>query len=209
MKIRAFGAALILAAVGSFGIAAPAAGADSLSVESNGSGTTQVVEGELTTLTIEPSSPTSNEEAGATLASTISCTVTTDHPHGSTHVSGTVNVVSKVACTAPVSRIRSATELARVDPYQRWVGIPKVKTGVKTLKSSASTSCNYAPADFAGVGFATITPPPGYVLHGSPNVTKFGETERATCGSRAASVASGEEAAETITVTFAPAGLAS
>lgn len=162
----------------------------------------------MTKLIIEPSGPASSEEAGATLAaSTIQCSVTTEYPHGSTHVSGTVNVVSKVSCSAPVAKIRSATELARVDPYQRWVGVPQVKKGLPALKSNAATSCNYAPADFAGVGFATITPPAGYVLHGSPNVTKFGKTQPVRCGSKAAATAPGEGVAEIITVSFAPADL--
>lgn len=117
--------------------------------------------------------------AAAASASTITCTINVQYPHGSTHVSGTINVVSTVSCTAPVPRIQQRTALYK-SGGSSWWGTPVDKNGVAAVQSNAATSCSQAPGQFYGVAVTTINFPAGY----SPSThtgNTYGETRDVTC----------------------------
>ena len=50
------------------------------------------------------------------LAATIRCTLAVDYPHPSSHVSGTINVVSRFSCTSVISYVELHTSLNRNSP---------------------------------------------------------------------------------------------
>ncbi|NHI16884.1 hypothetical protein [Microbacterium excoecariae] len=131
------------------------------------------------------------------------CYVQAQYPHGSTHVSGTINVVVTTKCDVPVARMRLAAELYRISPYARYVGVPKVDTDVISLKANAATSCSAGPAKFQGLALATIQPPAGFKLRGSPSRTERGLVRSVACGQAfAAADAGGGDIAESWTLNF-------
>ena len=77
----------------------------------------------------------------------ITCTASVQWPHGSTHVSGTINVVSSVNCSQTMNEIYQMTYLYRTDGAY-WPGKPFDKFNVKSGQSNAATSCSQGPATF-------------------------------------------------------------
>src|SRR3979411_2213544 len=55
----------------------------------------------------------STATAGVGVQNVITCGISVDNPHKSTHVPGTVNVVARVACSAPISEINGIVGLYR------------------------------------------------------------------------------------------------
>ncbi|MGW9112905.1 hypothetical protein [Microbacterium sp. NPDC055683] len=138
-------------------------------------------DGAQVTVVTQPDSDLSSEQLAA-MAQTFTCDLKVHHPHGSTHVSGTINVESTVTCQIAAANIRLATELYRVNPYGRWVGTPKVVQYKKTVSSNAATRCSEGPGTFLGRGIGTIQAPAGYTLSGSATFSKDGSEVKVACG---------------------------
>ena len=125
----------------------------------------------------------------AAMAPNFKCDLDVQHPHASQHYKGTINVVAVVTCEIPAAKLRLAVNLIRVSPNNKqWAAVPtKVNQGEKRIQNNAATSCSEGPGKFQGWGWATLTPPPGYVLSGSPDYKKYGSALNVACGvSRAA-----------------------
>lgn len=107
--------------------------------------------------------------------SVIFCGLKTDYPHGSTHVSGTINVVARVTCDSPVTSLGVTvrllrSEVSKGDHYE-------YNAGSASVSSNKAISClGNSPGNFRGDSNAAITPPPGYtptyqvLYHSSPTV---------------------------------------
>lgn len=161
--------------------------------------------GVLTVLSSEPGGAvsTTDEIPRSMAASTVSCSLRVDHAHGSTHVTGTINVVAEASCTGGnVASLKLATQLIRLAPTHAEWGAP-TKTALNTnwLQNNASTSCSNGPGDFRGWAMGTLVPLPGYTLVGSAVAKKYGATTGVACGA-AKSADAEEQAEETLTVTF-------
>lgn len=90
---------------------------------------------------------------------TITCTITVQNPHKSSHVPGTINVISRVQCTAPVAGIASA--LGLYWNYSTLVSSNSAtNTGVAALQINTTTPCVNGTYD--ALGLATIFFPAGY-----------------------------------------------
>lgn len=115
------------------------------------------------------------EPAAATV---IGCNVSVQNAHGSTHVTGTINVVSTVSCTAPVTSLRQQTALYKVGAGSWW-GTAVTKAGVSSIQSNAATSCSAAPGQFYGAAVTSIVWPPGYT--GTTGGDNYGNTTSVNC----------------------------
>lgn len=111
-------------------------------------------------LTATSTSPPSATPTAAA-ASTITCTITADNPHKSTHVPGTVNVVGHTDCTAPVASISMTVYLYNYDT-SRLVGVngPTGNSGRSSFALNAAASC--ISGRYYGYARTTINFPPGY-----------------------------------------------
>lgn len=147
----------------------------------------------------EPVTAQSRAET-ALLAPTITCNLNVQDPHGSTHVSGTINVVARVSCGVPAARIRLQLSLFRVSPYKSWAAPTLQKDNVAVLQNNRAVSCSEGPADFRGWAAGTITPPPGYQLSGSPQYERYGNLRPVACG--LAFAADTNDYSESLTFTF-------
>lgn len=102
--------------------------------------------------------PPATGGASSQAGSTITCNLTIDNPHNSTHVPETVNVVSHVTCDNVVSSISITTKLFRA-------GIQVASSNsfgaeVFTLNGNAAVNCANGP--YGGTADATVVFPPGY-----------------------------------------------
>jgi hypothetical protein len=96
--------------------------------------------------------------AGMGVQNLITCGITVDNPHKSTHVPGTVNVVSRVICSAPISEINGIVGLYRnavLISYSTGQNF-----GSAALTMNTATPCVSGRYDALGV--ADIYAPPGY-----------------------------------------------
>lgn len=143
----------------------------------------------------------------APLQAYFGCDIAVQWPHGSVHVSGTINVVATATCDIP-ARIRLAVELYRVSPYARWVGTPKVIDNTTWVKANAAAPCSAGPATFTGRGIGTITAPPGYVLNGPATYYEDGDERAVACGLAFAANDTQTDRAQTIRVEFIRSDLA-
>ncbi len=175
-----------------------------------GGGTT--FETDTSKVTVMPAAETKlSAKELAALAPTFGCSLNVQNPHGSTHVAGTINVVAVVTCDIPAGSLKLALNLIRVSPNNRqWAAIPtKVNTDQRTIQNNVATSCSEGPGNFQGWGWATLTPPPGYQLSGSPDIKKYGNMVAVACGVPfAAEAGATEEPAESIEFTFIRTDLA-
>lgn len=123
--------------------------------------------------------------ASAVSFGAILCTHTVDYAHGSTHVSGTVNVVSTVSCSATMSEIYIRTWLNK--DSLSWAGASQDYFNKSVLSSNASTSCSFAPGLFYGTSTTVLRPPAGY-SPSSATVSATGASQSVSCNgaSRAA-----------------------
>ncbi|WP_162940150.1 hypothetical protein [Gryllotalpicola protaetiae] len=133
----------------------------------------------------------------AAAAASITCTINVQNPHGSTHVSGTVNVVSTVSCTAPVASITQQTALYKTTGNSWW-GTKVTKAATSSAQSNASASCTVAPGNFYGTAVTSIVWPPGF--SGPQPPSAYGNTTAVNC-STAQIVANSEGIISTETVT--------
>jgi hypothetical protein len=137
----------------------------------------------------------------AQAATELQCTLSVQHPHGSTHVSGTINVVAVTTCPVAMTSIYIDVELNRTSGvYTTWTGTPKYTYGKKTAQGNAATSCSAGPGTFQGWAITTIVPPAGYVLTGSGTSHKYGTAVSVACGLAAA--AAPQIASDTITISL-------
>ncbi len=103
---------------------------------------------------------TSAVGSDATLApgQRISCKVQIQNPHNSSHVRGTVNVVTTVKCSARVADIKLTVELFHQGRQVASRGFNRA--GVASLQGNAAHAC--ASGEYQGKAQVTVTFPPGY-----------------------------------------------
>lgn len=91
----------------------------------------------------------------------IVCTASVQYPHGSTHVSGTINVVSSVNCSTVMNEIYQQTRLYKSGGGS-WLGLPFDRFNVSYGSSNAATACSNGPGTFYGTAYTILYPPAGY-----------------------------------------------
>lgn len=173
----------------------------------NTDGTTDFSTGSLGVKVLPATAPTVNDPISPkSAAAVITCTLTVDNAHGSTHVAGTINVVAKVNCTGGVAgSIQLATQLIRMTPsHAEWGATTKTVLGKSFASNNAATSCSAGPGDFRGWAMMTVAPPPGYHLTTSPVAKKYGNTTPVSCGVSSRASTSADDPAESLTITFTP-----
>ena len=148
--------------------------------------------------------PASAVESTPSLASYF-CILTVNYPHGSTHVSGTINVTATTTCPTAMSSIYIDVELQRTSPNPNtWFNGTGITTSGKTNASdNQATSCSQGPGTFRGWATTTIVPPPGYVLTGSPTDSKWGTAVGVACGLSKSTAAQGTTS-DTVLVEYEP-----
>lgn len=97
---------------------------------------------------------------GAGTQQVISCSIATHNPHHSSHVPGTINVVSQVTCTAPVASITGTVALFRDITTLAATGSGS-NAGMAFLQMNAATSTCVSGL-YDAFGSATIVFPPGF-----------------------------------------------
>jgi hypothetical protein len=90
----------------------------------------------------------------------ITCELSIDNPHNSTHVPGVINVEAHVSCTAPVTSIDLEVLLVGSDGTADLKPFGGVATA--SLEGNAVVPCNPDGATYEGVAQATVTWPPGF-----------------------------------------------
>ena len=123
--------------------------------------------------------------SAALTAGSIVCTVDVQYPHGSSHVSGTINEVSTVLCNEAVPRLSQTTTLHKSGGGS-WKGTLKVGYDTKLVQSNRATSCSEAPGKFYGSAVTDVTWPVGYV--GPTHNSLTGKTVSVTCSSASVAV---------------------
>lgn len=139
----------------------------------------------------------------------LTCTLTVNDPHGSTHVSGTINVTATTSCPLPMTSIYLDVELMRVSPSAKtYFAKPGVTApaGYATWTQNESTSCSQGPGTFRGWATTSIVPPPGYVLDGSGTYAKYGTTVSVACGAAFAPTSETAGGSTVITIGLTPIG---
>lgn len=117
--------------------------------------------------------PAGSASAGTISAGSITCTINVQDAHGSTHVNGTINVVSTVSCTAPVAMLQQRTALYKVGGSSWW-GSQEVTYDVRTVQSNSATPCSQAPGSFYGAAVTDVVWPLGYT--GPTHASTYGKT---------------------------------
>jgi hypothetical protein len=100
---------------------------------------------------------------------TITCTLAVQNPHNSTHVPGTVNVVSTIKCTSAVSYLDMNVGL-----YLEGVHVASGSNDASdtaSLQANAATNC--VSGSWSGGATGAVTYPAGY----TPSTSDFGGTE--------------------------------
>lgn len=165
----------------------------------------QVFSTEATELTILPAEESTFTQAEyALLAPSIRCDLGVHHPHGSHHVTGTINGTASISCsggnagslTIHYSLIRTAP-----NPTQ-WGGPTESNSGRNYISTNRGVSCKEGPGDFRGWGKSEIKPPPGYVLDTAPTYQKYGSILPIARGAASLSTQSESDLASLMTVTF-------
>lgn len=88
----------------------------------------------------------------------IDCTIKANYPHDSGHVPGTVNAVSTIFCTAPVTSLSIETSLD-LGPVQVASG-SNSNGGSAFIQTNAATTC--VPGEYDNIAHGDIVFPPGY-----------------------------------------------
>lgn len=131
-------------------------------------------------------------QAQAASFGSIVCTASVQYPHASTHVSGTINVVSSVNCSAVMNEIYQQTRLYKSGGGS-WLGLPFDRFNVSYGSSNAATACSNGPGTFYGTAYTILYPPAGY----SPSrgtIESAGASSWVKCGSGVTRLApSGED----------------
>lgn len=89
------------------------------------------------------------------------CTIKANYPHGSTHVSGTINGVGTISCTKTMTSLYINVKLLK-SGGPTWYGTSSLDYGVKNLRGNSATSCSNGPAKFKTSVEFILDAPPGY-----------------------------------------------
>jgi hypothetical protein len=95
---------------------------------------------------------------GLAAGPSIVCNINVQNPHNSTHVPGTVNVVSTVSCTGAVTRIYEEVGLYLNGNIVSRA--PFSVVGSAYLSGNSATPCN--PGTYQGAAAVKVTWPPGF-----------------------------------------------
>jgi len=129
------------------------------------------------------------------------CTIKANNPHGSTHVSGTINAVGTVSCTLVQDEIYIRTYLEK-STGASWGGNTQDYFDSSWEQSNAATSCNQGPGTFRTRVSYAIHAPVGVSPRYAAN-TIYSPWVPVACGVSNRATSSGNGAAETLeTVTF-------
>lgn len=106
-------------------------------------------------------SPVTSSKASAEELPPINCVISTQNPHESSHLLGTVNVVGSVSCNLPVAGIGLTVAL-----YDSGVLVSTSSggTGPTTYYSLNASTSTCVPGIYQGMTTANIVPPPGYAV---------------------------------------------
>lgn len=91
--------------------------------------------------------------------SVITCTISFQDPHGSTHVGGTNNVVISTSCTSPVDVVRTFVTLYDYTNVRNKTG---GSTAFNTRSAAANAALSCIPGTYQGQGEVDITFPSGF-----------------------------------------------
>jgi hypothetical protein len=157
-KTFLLGSSAVLAA-GALAMAAPAS-ADGASADAAGAAPAAAAPTGKAAVTKTFTAVRSAPASDAAAAQVITCTQVTQNPHKSTHVPGTVNVVTVLTCTAPVPQINIRAALYRGGALVRDSGQKSVYNS-RTAQHNAAVTC--VNGTYQGWGSTGILFPPGYV----------------------------------------------
>lgn len=143
---RRLACALLSAGIAASGLVAGGVGAASASAEST-SDTVALA-----------AAPGASGAGSVSPNAAITCKVQIQNPHNSSHVRGTVNVVTTVKCTARVADIKLNVQLYRNGRQVASRGFNRA--GVNSLKGNAAHACSSG--NYQGRAQVTVTFPPGY-----------------------------------------------
>lgn len=91
------------------------------------------------------------------------CKLKIGNPHGSTHVSGTINSLSSIQCTIGMPSVHIQTWLYK-SPSTYWTGKADSRVGVaanKKLQSNRAVSCSKGPGKFRNRTYVQFNSPSG------------------------------------------------
>lgn len=108
--------------------------------------------------TVSPLSPAAPAKANIVIQV---CNINVNWPHGSTHVTGTINATSTISCSTVMPNLRMQNYLVRTDGAL-WSKPLISYLNVTYLPTNASTGCSAGPANFMNHTYYNITFPPGY-----------------------------------------------
>ena len=110
------------------------------------------------TFSATKASPPTSPVVGASPQATITCNLTIDDPHKSTHVPETVNVVSHVTCDNVVSSISITTKL-----FRGGIQVASSNSfGAEVFMLNGNAAANCVNGEYGGTADATVVFPPGY-----------------------------------------------
>jgi hypothetical protein len=212
-------ASLAVTGILSVGFVSPVAWADEIGPDLEGE--VSLVSGEAldnggtvfadegSTLTVLPPSELQPSEAQlAGLAAAITCSLNVEYVHASGHVSGTINGVATVKCTAAAGSLKLHYSLIRVSPNNKQWGAGSVSNvASRSIQNNRAVPCSEGPGNFQGWAQGEISPPPGYTLDGPATRSSYGSTLGVACGSTL-SADSPLGVAESLAVTFVRSDLA-
>jgi hypothetical protein len=153
-RISILAVSLVLSALGLVGVVSPAGAASTTASQtaSSGVGSLTAVSRSITT-------------DGVSVQIVITCTISVDNPHHSSHVDTTIRVFGRIACTAPVSSLASALTLVKDGVVAATNS--NSNAGVAALANAVVVPCvngAYIAVDEGLVIFpAGFVPPGGYI----------------------------------------------
>lgn len=168
-------------------VLATAAGIVSLLVTS-ASATAEPVAHTQSAPRVAPPATTSSALLGAPITATrigsgkaagnlITCTPNQQYPHASSHVLGTVNVVTTVSCTEPVYDIGLDVALYRNGALVKDAGYKDFYANANAQNNAAEPCHNALYGSWTGL---VVTFPPGYSPH-TGSYYGFGPSKQITC----------------------------
>lgn len=114
---------------------------------------------------------------GSVSAMQVSCYGQTDQPHRSTHLPGSVNVIGRTVCDAPVIRLALEIRLYHYECWWQWwppgwvcnwvqkTFMPYSNNGLPSIQGDAAAPCE--PGDWGATTVHWVTWPDGYTARGS------------------------------------------
>ena len=115
----------------------------------------------------------------AVATETIHCDLNVQYPHGSSHVSGTVNVQARTTCPIVMKEIYIRTWLQK-STGGTWTGASQDRFNLSTLAANSATSCTNAPGSFRGYATTIVHAPAGWTP-ASRQHTVYGSWRYVSC----------------------------